>query len=228
MMGKKKISKNLIKFSDSYFEKRSGNDHKRMKSFILEKKLVEKYSNLNGKVCDVGCSTGEFLKFIKWKGQRFGMEINELAKKKAKKNSINFSKNILNTSNFFDVIIFRGTIQHLDQPFLFLNYAHKALKKNGTMFFLATPNVGSVYYRLFQDLPALDKRKNFYLPSSKNLTNICKIIGFKKLYEQYPYLKSGYEKPIKDLIFFLIKCLGLMKNYNFSFPGNMMNLVFKK
>ena len=45
----------------------------------------------NTEVVDVGCSTGEFLSHIKWEGEKYGMEINQFAKKIAS-SLINFKK----------------------------------------------------------------------------------------------------------------------------------------
>ena len=217
--------KNL--YSDAYFKKRFLNDNTRIKSFQKEKSFINKFKKLNKKVCDVGCSTGEFLKSIGWNGPKYGLEINKKAINEAKKNGIQFNKNILNTSNYFDVVVFRGTIQHLDDPFTYLGKTYKSLKKGGLVFFLATPNTNSLHYKLFEDLPALDDKRNFYLPSKRSLINLMKVYNFKFINYEYPYLNSGYDRPLINLFCFFIKTFGLYKK-NIPFPGNMMNLVFKK
>ena len=214
-------------YSDSYFKKRFFNDALRIKSFQEEKYFIKKFTSINKKVCDVGCSTGEFLKSIKWTGSKYGLEINKKAIFEAKKNGIKFDKNILNTSNFFDIVIFRGTIQHLENPFKYLSHAHSSLKKGGLVFFLATPNTNSLHYKLFQDLPALDAKRNFYLPSKSSIINLMKMYNFKFIGSEYPYLNSGYDKPLINFLCFFFKIFGLYKK-NIPFPGNMMNLVFKK
>ena len=216
-----------FKFNNSYFKHRNLNDQKRIKSFALEKKILSEYVKFNGRVCDVGCGTGEFLSFLDWKGKTYGMEINKEAIKKAKKVGINFDKNILNQNDYFDVVIFRGTIQHIEQPFYYLRQSFMSLKKGGHLFILQTPNIDSLHYRIFEDLPALDKNANFYIPSYKNLKQICSIYKFKHCRTNFPYINSGYEKPIIDFTLFILKILKLYKN-NVTFPGNMMNLVFKK
>ena len=223
-MPKKKY---FVKYNKNYFLKRNLNDPKRLKSFSYEKKILEQFADFNSKVCDIGCSTGEFLDFLKWNGSKYGMEINPGAIKIAKKNGIKFDKNILNTSNFFDVIIFRGTIQHLEDPFNYLAHAHISLKKGGLVFFLATPNINSLHYKLFQDLPALDAKRNFYLPSKSSIINLMKIYNFKLIESEFPYLNSGYDKPLINFLCFFLKIFGLYKK-NIPFPGNMMNLLFKK
>ncbi len=217
--------KNL--YSDSYFKKRLLNDSTRIRSFQKEKYFIKKFTSLNKRVCDVGCSTGEFLASIEWKGPKYGIEINKKAILHAKKNGIKFDRNILNTSNFFDVIIFRGTIQHLENPFNYLASAQSSLKKGGYVFFLATPNINSLHYKFFNDLPALDAKRNFYLPSKSSIINLMKIYNFKLIDSEYPYLDSGYDKPLINFLCFFLKIFGLYKK-NIPFPGNMMNLVFKK
>jgi 2-polyprenyl-3-methyl-5-hydroxy-6-metoxy-1,4-benzoquinol methylase len=217
--------KNL--YSDFYFKKRNFNDYNRIKSFHKEKYFIKKFTTLNKNVCDVGCSTGEFLKSIDWKGPKYGIEINKKAKILAKKNGINFDRHILNTSNFFDVIIFRGTIQHLEDPFNYLAKAYISLKKGGYLFFLATPNINSLHYKLFNNLPALDAKRNFYLPSKSSIINLMKIYNFSFIGSEFPYFGSGYDKPLINALCFFLKIFGLYKK-NIPLPGNMMNLVFKK
>jgi len=224
-MSKKKY---FVDYNKNYFLKRNLNDPKRIKSFSYEKNILKKFTKFNSTVCDIGCSTGEFLEFLKWDGKKFGMEINNGARNIAIKRGINFEKNILTSTNFFNVIIFRGTIQHVDQPFLYLEKSYDALKKGGYLFILATPDISSIYYRLFRSLPALDDNKNFYLPSFNNLTNIAKRCGFKFVQVDYPYFNSGYDNFMFDYFYFFLKLFGLFKKKKISFPGNMMNLVFKK
>lgn len=215
-------------YPNSYFKQRFLNDATRIKSFNKEKLFIQKFVSIDKKkICDVGCSTGEFLKYINWNGPKYGMEINIKAMNQAKKNGIKFNKNILNKKNFFDVVIFRGTIQHLDDPFNYLIYAHRSLKKDGLLFFLATPNINSFHYKLFNDLPALDAKRNYYLPSDISIKNLMNILGFKFIDCEYPYFNSGYDKPLFNYFCILLKVLKIYKK-NIPFPGNMMNMVFKK
>ena len=76
------------KWPNKYFQDRRLNNEKRIKQFGLDylfiHKYIEKYKNpIN--ICDVGCGTGEFLKFLKMNkqlnGNFYGMEINSYAKK---------------------------------------------------------------------------------------------------------------------------------------------------
>lgn len=216
-------------FPDSYFYDRNLTDHKRLSSFMNEKNLIKFYSNsLNGKVCDVGCSTGEFLEAINWQGDRYGMEINSYAKSMAINKNISFDKNILNKSNFFDAVIFRGTIQHVTEPFLYIQRAYDSLVKGGHLYILATPNIDSIYYRLFNELPALEKSKSYYLPSASHTLDLCERLGFTTMNLSYPYKYSGYANPKYDYLKFFIRLLSKNKKYKAPFPGNMFNYVCQK
>lgn len=214
-------------YNDEYFINRFGNDLKRVKSFRDEITFLNKHFPNEGNVCDVGCSTGEFLKIYSWKGNMHGMEINQLAISEAQKCGIDFTDNILNKVNYFDLIIFRGTIQHMPDPFNYISRSYNSLKPGGHLVFLATPNSNSIVYKIFNDLPALDPPRNFFIPSDKTLINVCQNVGFKLLEIEYPYLNSPYSNIIKDHLMFL-KTIFSSRKVDFPFWKNMMNVVFKK
>ena len=66
---------------DEYFSDRNQNNPKRLKQFEIDKNLIKEFIK-EGNICDIGCSTGEFLSFLDWNGELYGTEINEYAKKK--------------------------------------------------------------------------------------------------------------------------------------------------
>ena len=213
-------------YPDSYFLGRGLNDSKRMESFILEKKLINEYVS-SGVMCDVGCGTGEFHEILKWKGAIFGMEISETAKVAAQHRGVDFSKNILTEVDFFDLIVFRGVIQHLPDPFGYLVSSYKSLKPGGSIVFLMTPNADSICYKLFGQLPLLDSNRNFWTPSvstlSANLTNL----GFQINHIGKPYWRSPYRSLIADHFKFVLRVLRLRSTAG-AFWGNAMELIAEK
>ena len=54
--------------------------------------------------------------------------MNDKANYLAKETAVLFDKNNLTETNFFDLVIFRVTIQHIPGPFLYILSANKALK----------------------------------------------------------------------------------------------------
>ena len=119
-------NKLITLYGKEYFKGRLGDDIKRQRSFDEEKKFINKYVSMEGSILDVGCSTGEFLKYIKWSGRKYGIEISQFAAEKARQNGINIV-NTYDANNSLDVVIYRGTIQHLDSPFRSLEKAVQAL-----------------------------------------------------------------------------------------------------
>ena len=59
-----------------------------------------------------------------------------------------------------------------------IKMAHRSLKKDGYLIFLATPNTNSILFRIKQDLPFLDPKLNFYIPGAKGLSNALSNFGF--------------------------------------------------
>ncbi len=214
-------------YSNDYFKDRKLNNEKRLSSFNNERIFLRKFFNFDGIVCDVGCSTGEFLHTIGWSGKRYGMEVNLMAINEAKKKDISFNASILNKKNFFDVIVFRGTIQHLPDPFGYIERSYSALKKGGYIVFLATPNANSICYKIFNTSPLLDKTRNFFIPSDITLSNVLKMNNFKRIEIEFPYLNSPYSNLLLDHFNFL-RCFFFSQKPNFPFWKNMMNVVAQK
>lgn len=185
-----------------YFMNRNLNDIKRLKQFALDKEFIQQFVK-DGTVCDVGCSTGEFLRYIDWVGPKYGMEVNLNAIEIAS-NFISFEKNIFNTEDFFDLIIFRGTIQHVDEPFRMIKSSFNALKKGGYLIFLSTPNADSILYKAKRDLAMLDWKLNFYIPGEKEMRNALENYGYIVDAIEFPYLKTPYSSLIKDHLYFLV------------------------
>ena len=113
----------MKKIRNNYFDKRLSNDLKRMKSFELEKDYIKKFVknnfNENCKILDMGSSTGEMLDYFKVnKKNTICIENNEFAKNISKEKGYTVYANILEIPEdiFFDIVIFRGTIQYFPSP----------------------------------------------------------------------------------------------------------------
>lgn len=214
---------------DEYFAHRVGNDPRRQQAFEDERRFLYDLPNhVTGAVCDVGCSTGELLEALRWRGPRYGMEINPHARCIAEESGIDFTKNILTERDFFDVVVFRGTLQHLPEPFRYLRKAHDALKSGGHLCVLATPNTDSWCYRLLGNFPPPlnDAPRNYWMPSSRQLQNALKNIGFEIAAVEYPYWDGPYARPLYDALSFLLAAFGRWRS--FSWPGNMMNVIARR
>lgn len=213
-------------YNQQYFEERlPGRDIKREESYLQEYASICKYIP-EGKVLDVGCGMGNFLDiFDSSKWEKYGIEISEYACKIAKEKGIQLIDYDFQP-DFFDLIVFRGVLQHLDAPLYSIQKCVRMLKKYGFMVFLATPNTGSIYYRIFQELPMLDPKLNFILPSDTMLKQILTNFGLKVVELKYPYIGSPYASLVTDHIKFLLRFLGVRKK--FPFWRNMMECYARK
>ena len=213
-------------YNDEYFINRSGTDLLRQSSMAQEVSWIKTNTNQTLKtICDIGCAAGEFK--VHWPDTNYyGMEINSHAIEKAKKNGVLFDKNILNSEGFFDIVLFRGTIQHVNSPFDYLSASYKALKPGGYLALLATPNTGSLVYRISQHLPMLDPSLNLYMPSIKSVKDLIRIYSFKTVAVEVPYWNSPYRDFIKDHLDFLKVLFGGVPKK--AFWGNSFNLIAQK
>ena len=156
------------------------------------------------------------------------METNEYAKKIAMK-TINFEKNIYTEKGFFDLVLFRGTIQHVDDPFNMIRESHKALKEDGYIVFLATPNIESILYKLKNTLPVFHNYEDiiYYRPSFHGLINLLKNFEFEVIDVSFPYINTPYRNFFYDHLNFFRNILS--KKFDpHPFWGSMMNIIAKK
>lgn len=115
-----------------------------------------------GKILEIGCSSGEFLDFLKKKGWSVkGLEVSEKATKRAKKLGLDVivhdvNKKLPLKKNSFDVIFAGEVIEHLFDDTDFLNECYRVLKERGTLI-VTTPNLTSLKNRILM-LLGLDPR----------------------------------------------------------------------
>jgi SAM-dependent methyltransferase len=184
-------------FGADYFRKRQGNDILRQKSYCQERAYLETWLGQKffqeGLLLDVGCSTGEFIDAIGWnKTCAYGMEISDYARGIASNKGIRFEHNLFNSTGMFDLVVFRGTIQYIPNPFEYIAKSFEALKPGGYILFLATPNTNSFYYRMFKTLPFLEEHLNHWIPCDTSLRMVLRNCGFDVKDVSYPYLGTPY------------------------------------
>ena len=94
------------------------------------------------------------------------------------------------------------------------------------MVFLATPNTGSICYRLFQELPMLDPPRNYLLVSDRILSQILRNLGMNVIKMHFPYKETPYASPVRDIARFALRCLGVRTK--FAFWKNVMECYARK
>lgn len=183
-----------------------------------------------GRILDVGCGTGGFLALFdpaRW--ERYGVDVSDVAVAESRRLGIQVNDYVAGyeyPDAFFDVIVCRGAIQHLDTPFAVMKRCSALLKPGGLFAFLQTPNANSICYRLFGTLPFLSPAHNFYVPSDTTLPNALRNFGLDILRVEYPYLGTPYAHPVRDHWRFLLRLLGM--NVKFAFWGNVIEVFAEK
>lgn len=199
-----------------------GIDPQRARAYRQEIGRIRRYKR-SGTALDIGCGTGDFTAMLGEGWTKYGIEISDYAASLARQKGIKIVRKVdLYGRDDFDLIVLRGSLQHLDHPFETLNLCRIWLKDDGVLAIIATPNADSLCYKLFGSLPALDPERNWWVPGAKELCNVLEHLGFEIIETRYPYLGGPYARPLRDLGRFLLRLFGVKSR--FAFPGNMMEI----
>lgn len=214
---------------DSAYFSQYKSDPKREAMYASERAAIERYRD-GGRILDVGCALGAFLeRFDGARWEKFGVEVSELAIEEARRRGIHvkdFEQAYDYVDGFFDVIVFRGSLQLIPTPFAVVETCIRLLAPGGVLAFLATPNSNSPYYRRFKTLPFLNAEKNFLIPSDIMMQNALQNFGLDVLETRYPYWGGPYARPVSDHWWYLMSYLGVRRK--FAFWKSSMEIYARK
>ena len=233
-------------FLDNYYEGYLEENKKDLKlwkqrkiTYEIDKKWISKFID-KGKVLDVGCSGGQFLSYFdsgKWK--KYGVEVDKKAALEAKiRNKIIVkSENILNLDfhEKFDLIMFRGEIEHFSDPVSVLKKCSQLMKIKGYLFITATPAGDSFAFNVYREKWGLyTPPGHLHFFSVEHLTRILKKMGFMLIDHHYQYSETPYADPEKDFkkimndIFLSYQNKQSEIKESVPFPGSMITAVWQK
>lgn len=213
-------------YEADYFDGYYSNDKKREEMYRQEAQRIKERVPF-GNVLDIGCGVGGFLSTLDDRWKKYGYEPSEYAAAIAAGRGITMLRNIHAVdTEVFDVVIMRGTLQHMSKPIETIAHATRGLRKGGLLVILATPDTDSLVYKIWGKLPPLDAPRNWILFGGKFLANILRRFGYGDIEILHPYWGTPYANPVKDFTAFLISLFfGWRK---FAFPGNMMEVYAVK
>lgn len=218
---------------------KSCDDILRKKMYKIEYDIVRKFLHKKSCILDVGCSSGGFLEFFQVDNHNcHGVEIGKEAYDKLS-NKVHIESYYgefpkIDIKKKFDLIIFRGTIEHFLNPRDYLDKAVSLLKKNGLIFITSTPNVDALCFELFKEKwNQFHPYFHLYHFSEENFDKYFKDNNMCKIHRSFPYLETPYADEKKDLeiVKKAISCLRNNSNIDFESPafyGNMMSLIYKR
>lgn len=198
------------------------------------KKFIEGKS---GKLLDVGCGLGYFLKkmreFPQW--ESYGYEISQTA--------VEFAKNKLGLENVycgrieecnfkkerFDIITLWDVVEHIALPDGFISYLNSLIKKDGLLF-IHTPNIKIqlAKAKLKRILSGMEQ-KGHYLEAKDHL-NVYSPKTIKILLERngFSKVKFIHLKPIQSVSGSKSRLLRLFKNFWFYLAVGLYYATFRR
>ncbi len=178
------------------------------------------------KILDFGCGYGWLLKNLnntKWK--KYGIEINNDARKIANKNKIECYKNLNNLrKENFDIITLIHVIEHIKKPKNLLKKIINKIKKNGYLI-LETPDFDSAMARRYNNkFRLLHDKTHVSLFSTQSISRLIENLGMKIIKIEYPYFEGPFFNRKNILKLFSKK----KNNYSPPFYGSVVTIFAKK
>jgi 2-polyprenyl-3-methyl-5-hydroxy-6-metoxy-1,4-benzoquinol methylase len=146
-------------------------------------KVVHPPFQPNGKILDIGCGSGLFLKEMNELGwDSYGVEIDESAVEYAKKTGLKVFCGELTDVHYpelyFDVVAMRHVIEHVHSPKEVMNEIYRIMKNEGTLI-LATPNIDCYEAKIFERYwTNLDVPRHLFFFSLETIKRLLKTTGF--------------------------------------------------
>ena len=136
-----------------HYHDRSTNDAWLERRQLEKLREVERYREA-GRLLDVGCGKGSFLRAARDRGWRcFGVEISPQASNDARRMGLDVTTGgfeyVDYPDNFFDVITMYHVLEHLHDPREALGKAYQLLKSGGLLV-VAVPNFDSLQAKIFR------------------------------------------------------------------------------
>jgi 2-polyprenyl-3-methyl-5-hydroxy-6-metoxy-1,4-benzoquinol methylase len=212
-------------------------NQQRNKMYKLEFELINRYAKKNSKVLDVGCSGGFFLDVFKKNGyQCYGVEFGKAAAREASKRHRVWQGELpdFNIYKKFDLIVFRGVIEHISYPKAYLEKAIALLKNYGLIYITSTPNSDASCCELFKENWNQHEPESHLMHfSPRHFDEYFKKAGVKKVTEHFFYKGTPYANIEQDVLRVAeaINLKRLNRKIDFKSPafwGNMMSLIYQK
>ncbi|KKR81105.1 MAG: Methionine biosynthesis protein MetW-like protein [Candidatus Daviesbacteria bacterium GW2011_GWA1_41_61] len=188
----------------------------------------------NGRLLDVGCGLGFFVKKISsysgW--QTVGYEISpsavKFARNKLKLKNVYLGKVEQSNlpKNYFDIITLWDVIEHIPNPHPLISYLHSVLKKDGLLF-IHTPNILNQLPKARLKKLIKGTKKGVYYLESKDHVNIYSPQTIKKVLQRNGFnrIEFVHFHPIQSMAGSKNPFSKLAKNWFFYFTRMVDNLT---
>jgi SAM-dependent methyltransferase len=150
----------------------------------------------SGKLLDIGCGNGEFLKFAgRYGWHAVGVDFDRGAVKEARSYGLDVRLgdiNVLDSSERYDFISLSHVIEHVYDPAELLRSCHGLLNDGGVLW-LETPNIESVGYAYYKlNWRGLEPPRHIILFNLKSLNDLLSNAGFQRVEQKNHGLSGVY------------------------------------
>lgn len=201
---------------------------------------VSRHVPQNGKVLDVGCGNGRFLKYLLQFGQfeLYGTEMEGNSAKRASRiQEIKLKTGLLEPNdfpeNYFDAVSLFHVFEHLTEPKETLNTIAKIVKPNGIAVF-SFPNIASFQAKWFKGKWLhLDPPRHLFFFAPKDFVNLMTSHGFSLISQHHVSMEQNPFGMVQSLLNRLQKKRevlfeSLKGNKNYLKDYSKLNLLFQK
>ena len=150
-----------------------------------------------GRLLDVGCGPGRLLQELRGQGwDVYGVDFSSVAVSRAQSAGLNVKEGDLLTSgfenNFFDVVVFSHSLEHVYDPVATLREARRILRPGGRVL-LYLPNAGSAEASLFgQWWVAWDPPRHLFHFDKHSSARLLEMAGFQVVKAKTSASKSSF------------------------------------
>jgi SAM-dependent methyltransferase len=229
-------------FYSNYFTRRNAKKHTKLNElrkvqYKIDAKFLSSYIRHNSNILDVGCSSGGFLFEIHNQySLEFltGVDIDKSSIKEANRQYSDIAKfkntNLLevDSNEQFDLILFRGTFQYLDQDLhRSIQHIKRLLSKNGKIIIYSLPTTDSFIYYLLKNKWALFHPEMSLMFNEESLRFLCEKYSLIIDDISYPYLEDVYAD-IDNNYKQVQKIISGESTMSTPFWGGVMRIVISK
>ena len=192
--------KDRLLYDREYFHQKSRMTPKlvaaRKLSYRSEIAELDRLMPSGGRILDVGCGMGLFLRALPDTWEKYGCDVSTYALKEAEKQNIQTYLGEFEKLDFgelsFNVVYFRASMHHTYSPRRCFEKAFQILRIGGIVAIVMSNNYGSICGRLFKGHIKSYEQTHNYLFSPVLLARYLQLSGFIVEKYSYPYFGSGY------------------------------------
>jgi 2-polyprenyl-3-methyl-5-hydroxy-6-metoxy-1,4-benzoquinol methylase len=196
-------------YQGAYVEQHQAEELVRRRRIMYQREAAEMARRApHGRFLDVGCATGEFLATVADRYEVYGVDVSApyVEQAQARLGADRVQLGQLSDTGFaagsFDVVQFRGVLQHVEDPAREVQAALRLLRPGGLLVISATPNIDSWCARLFRDrFRLLSPTLMLYNFAPRSLRRLLERSGLQVEAFSFPYWRTPYFHWSQPLIF---------------------------